>query len=603
MNPTHQNSRKHLQQAIDAEIKSLEESIRALKSRRNTLSPVSSLPPEVFAAIFSLLCLPGIPSLGGKPGKNLARLRVSHVCHQWREIALNQPLLWSHVNFDTLSWAGAAEVLVRAKSVPLYLESRLSDRYWGDGKIFQNELQSRIRHLRIRADRYRTYLLRSTLKGLVSPAPTLEYLSVFSSEEFTEEMFIPDTLFNGCTPRLSCLELRNCNISWKSPLLKGLKYLDIRTPSRNARPKLAVWLDALSKLPQLKALTLHSASPVAPPSPYDVERASTLSSLTRLNISASAGDCALALAHLDLPTLTCLRLKVISHLPNYSDVKNLLPYITRHAHGPQDPYPLQSVLINSHERKDENYLDVAAWTVPDIDAEVHDPPALLGATIPPRVVLTFESGGWLRSGAHRQILDIVMVALPLNDLVMLAAQDLHIASYLGEDLSRQHFWLRHAPQWPLLQRVRLAPHVTRGFIQMLLEDNGGRERPLLPSLTDLVVDSATSCGLSSLPLCTTLMKRVEQGVPLDRLDLRTCYHDDDDDSFTAVQPLSEIVVNVLGPESFNTRNQRRSMWMSLARGLFIEDDISGEETHSDTDDDDDGDDSDTDSDEDEDDEE
>ena len=118
------------QQAIDAEIKSLEESIRALKHRRNALSPVSSLPPEMIAAIFSFLCLPVTPSLDdcGTRKYHLARLCVSHVCHQWREITLNQPLLWSHVDFNALSLTGAVETLVRAKSAPLYLKARLSRR-------------------------------------------------------------------------------------------------------------------------------------------------------------------------------------------------------------------------------------------------------------------------------------------------------------------------------------------------------------------------------------------------------------------------------------------------------------------------------------------
>ena len=79
--------------------------------------------PEVFAAIFSSVCLHGKPSLGGKIGHNIARIRLSHVCHQWRAIALNQSLLWSHVDFTTLNLAGAAEILARAKSVPLYLEA------------------------------------------------------------------------------------------------------------------------------------------------------------------------------------------------------------------------------------------------------------------------------------------------------------------------------------------------------------------------------------------------------------------------------------------------------------------------------------------------
>jgi hypothetical protein len=123
--PYSEDALSTLQQAIDAEIKSLggirRDTIRALKLRRNALSPISSLPPEVFAA-YSPFVLTWYIITGWKPDHHLARLRVSHVCHQWREIALNQPLLWSHVDFTTLSLAGATEILVRAKSVPLYLE-------------------------------------------------------------------------------------------------------------------------------------------------------------------------------------------------------------------------------------------------------------------------------------------------------------------------------------------------------------------------------------------------------------------------------------------------------------------------------------------------
>ena len=122
-------AKEQLQQAIDAEIFSLEESIRVLRLRRNALSPISSLPPEVVTAIFSHLC-PLSPDRN--PDHHLARLRISHVCHQWREIALNHAFLWSHLNFTDLSLAGATEVLARAKSVPLYLEARVPDRLLND---------------------------------------------------------------------------------------------------------------------------------------------------------------------------------------------------------------------------------------------------------------------------------------------------------------------------------------------------------------------------------------------------------------------------------------------------------------------------------------
>jgi hypothetical protein len=60
---------------------------------------------------------------------------------------------------------------------------------------------------------------------------------------------------------------------------------------------------------------------------------------------------------------------------------------------------------------------------------------------------------------------------------------------------------------------------------MLSEGDAGRERPLLPSLTELVVVDISLYALSTLPLCDTLMKRVEQGVPLEMLDLCMCLQD------------------------------------------------------------------------------
>src|SRR6202012_12162 len=106
--------------------------------------------------------------------------------------------------------------------------------------------------------------LRTILEGLVSPAPTLEYLSLYSQGA---RVYVPDTLFDGTAPRLSRLELRKCGISWRSPFLKGLRHLKIsdQTPYADARPSLPVWLDVLGEMPQLNTLTLNSASPIAPP--------------------------------------------------------------------------------------------------------------------------------------------------------------------------------------------------------------------------------------------------------------------------------------------------------------------------------------------------
>ncbi|KAH8976912.1 hypothetical protein EDB86DRAFT_1406896 [Lactarius hatsudake] len=566
-----ENPREYQRRAIDAEIKLLEESLRALRRRRNALAPISSLPPELFAAIFSFLRLPpsGTVLLGGESDPRLSWLNVAHVCHQWREVALNQPFFWSHINFTTLTPAGATEMLVRAKAVPLYLEAWFPRReYWNGPRFstFQKELQLRVSHICQLAICAEPFGLDRALEGLVSPAPTLEYLSLLSkrykNRMLWEPSFVPDTIFDGSTPRLSRLELQDCDISWKSLLFRGLRHLIILTLSADVRPSLSVWLNALDEMPQLKTLVLHSASPITPTFPFDVERTVTLPSLIHINISASPEDCGLALAHLVLPALTSMCVTAISRLECGGDVQRMLPYVGRHAHGPQDTRPLQSVLIHGYGKR----VNILAWPVPDIDVEVHDPPTLLAATLSPRVVLSITSNVWYRS--ELEILDATMAALPLDGLVMFTAE--HFNSPLDSDSRSRmdHFWLRCAPRWPLLRRVLLGGSTERGFIKMLLEEIGGGESPLLPSLTELVVVSARVNDDWILHLCDALMRRVEQGVPLEILDLRVCW----DNSSTAVPLLSELVVDVLGPSPVNEitwewAQNRQNMWCPIIGAL------------------------------------
>ena len=171
--------------------------------------------------------------------------------------------------------------------------------------------------------------------------------------------------------------------------LKGLKYLEIIKPAAvNSRLKLAVWLDALAEMLELKALILQWASPHAPPFLFDVECTVTLPSLEHFNIMGHLEDCVLALAHLDLPVLTQLSLKAICYLfLNSGDVRELLPYVARYIYGTQHTQPWQSMLIGNND----SYVDLHAWAVPDIGVEVHefDPPALPDATLAPCLALSF----------------------------------------------------------------------------------------------------------------------------------------------------------------------------------------------------------------------
>jgi hypothetical protein len=132
--------------------------------------------------------------------------------------------------------------------------------------------------------------------------------------------------------------------------------------------------------------------------------------------------------------------------------------------------------------------------------------------------------------------------------------------------------------WPLLQCVRLAPPAAHGFIEMILENNGECEKPLLPSLTQLVMVHFSLSSLSLLPLHDALMKRVKEGVPVKVLDLHMCRPHPDNPAEDWLQSLSEIGVDVLRPEKPSDMRVKMEsiMWDVIANGPLDYNDDSSE---------------------------
>ena len=75
---------------------------RTSRFHRSTLIPISQLPPEFLVLIFSFFA----PFACDEEVGYLQLLRITHVCRQWRETALNYPHLWSYIYFTKLTPAG-----------------------------------------------------------------------------------------------------------------------------------------------------------------------------------------------------------------------------------------------------------------------------------------------------------------------------------------------------------------------------------------------------------------------------------------------------------------------------------------------------------------
>ena len=260
-----------------------------------------------------------------------------------RDCTQSTPLLGS-IDFTYVTLAGTAEMLARAKEAPLHLKARVTSFRWNRARCraLDQQLQahvSHIRHLDIITTSLETcHLLWPTLHHTLSesPAPILEYLSL-SNDSSSGVVSIPNNVFKGITPRLFSLNLLQVTISWKSPLLRGPRYLKIYELKNDNTLSVTDWLDALDEMPQLKELILYAASPLADgfTFPSDVKRTATLPVLTRLELSSPPRACALALAHLVLPALTSLILTAQSFDNTGSDALILTQYLTQHAHGRQ----------------------------------------------------------------------------------------------------------------------------------------------------------------------------------------------------------------------------------------------------------------------------
>ena len=528
MDTSSATAQDHLRKAIDGEIKVSEQVTRELKYRRNALAPISRLPPETLAEIFSLL---PFSAKFYEDVPYLEWIRVTHVCHRWREIALTFPYLWNHIHFTKLTLAGTTELLARAKMSPLHCEADFFR--WNEArfKAFGRQLEAHIshtRHLTISGD------FPTELEPLVSPAPALVSLSMANSSfpSTLSHCTIPDSLFNGTAPKLTRVELRDCGITWTSPLLKGLQILKIWAPSEQARPTLGDWLAALNQMSHLKTLHLSNATPAVSidnPLMSEPQRTVTLPSLTHFDITASAKGCALALAHLVLPALISLHVTSVSQR---DDVRLLIPYVAQNAHGPQDTAPLQTIMFSG----EATYAEIAAWTVPYPHVEDCNLGTMIRDSASARLVLTVrpDTDSEWRNGTDTVIFDAMLSHLPLNAISTLSALN---NSRLSEEV-----WLSHAPRLTMLKRAFLVPTAVRAFREMLEEDVPPNGLPRVPQLTKLVLSQVVLTALRTYHLRDMLVKRREHGTPLEVLDLRTCIGTD-----RAIQLLSGVVGNVQWP--------------------------------------------------------
>jgi hypothetical protein len=98
----------------------------SLRERKEWIAPIKMLPSDLLSDIF-IIC---------SNERNFAPVRISAVCHRWREVVLATPLAWSSINtWDRLPVGYLDMFMERSSPCLLHLELRHVDkngRPWND---------------------------------------------------------------------------------------------------------------------------------------------------------------------------------------------------------------------------------------------------------------------------------------------------------------------------------------------------------------------------------------------------------------------------------------------------------------------------------------
>ncbi|KAL4253835.1 hypothetical protein ABKN59_004168 [Abortiporus biennis] len=319
---------------IDDEEAKATKYIVALRTIRNSKAPIYRLPDELLARIiFEATYTTDIYGRSvTTSSRSKERNKVINICRWWRGVALRQALLWTSINASRLDRAEAylqrsktalvdikfhpkASVIrrksVRHPNICFGLAPASSD-FANDPPSFTShfvdllfEHRARIRTLSIKLT---PEYIRDLFDQLTFPFPNLTFLDITSSPAsggIYDPVVFP-LVFDEDNPshHLKDVQLTHTYLeSWVSPLLTGLRSLDLSFNGQPCRPSIPALLRILEDSPELQSLKIqlhgsfgpNDGSIPLPESPIEMK------SLEVLSLTLSPNQLSTILSHLTLP--------------------------------------------------------------------------------------------------------------------------------------------------------------------------------------------------------------------------------------------------------------------------------------------------------------
>ena len=526
---------------IDRDIARLEERIRALKSRRNQLSPISSrLPAEILCNIFSF----SIHSSGRGIPKSWTNF--SQVSQHWRSLSLSAPGLWTDIPLGYSRWA--QEMLMRSKMAKLTLRTFPSDISKPNIQVvdtIRSCLYKMNRVEEIDIDIFPELDLEEIFQGLPKSAPQLHTLRIECCDpsaqapfRFSRPAFSIHEDFLYDTERLQRVELLNCKISWDSRILTGLTRLTLTLEDNSkARSSINQFFHALQRMPALSDLHLKNSIPddSEVPSTYPVV---DLPCLRVLSISSGVDVLTAVLRHISFPHSAILDLTCRENQSTQIDFSNFLSFFTTKF--------LSSLVIPSlsleaipFRRNYSDALKFCLWTT----AIIHDdfPTSQPQLTL----ALTWPSGLPQSYSIYNETLICAFDAMSLPFLTQLQIST--------NDYIDSKTWVKTFGKLPLLEWVSVRILEACSFLEALVyktkaakESEAVYRNFTFPKLryihladTDFGVSVPDFISINML--LDYLMERYERNAEVQVLRLEKCYSISSED----VERFKEIVVDVI----------------------------------------------------------
>jgi hypothetical protein len=188
----------------------------------------------------------------------LAWIRVTHVCREWRGIALDYATLWTYIPFHCQQWI--PETIKRSKSAMLTFEVLPNDAEFDTLKKLMRQHVSRLQVLKIHGG-ITEQQLQKIFKNLPAGSATQLQCLQFPRDTQSSATIAAVQRCLGSTSSLRELDV-SCSLDWISEILTGLTHLILSREKRQPHQPDATsgvqdnFLGALQRMPSLRLLHL-----------------------------------------------------------------------------------------------------------------------------------------------------------------------------------------------------------------------------------------------------------------------------------------------------------------------------------------------------------